>query len=335
MSDEKLPVKWADSAQFWAQPIERGEDGFITPKVYLLSMNADPLGDVASMNMIYQGGVCRDLDELTGDDRLRHWDEVMATYLKAPLESVLFHFLIEGVDRNLTHQAVRQRTATYAQESLRFAVKGEPEFLHPPSIAMLPSDDPRRLDWESFVQDSHATYMRLAGDGIPSEDARSVLAPAIGTRYHYVVNLRNIASEAGSRLCTQAQFVWRFVFAGIVKAIREYEPIKMTPGAKMEMERMGYVDPSWQFETIADSLVFRPVCYQIGKCPWKGETDRPCSIRERVDIRAKHGAIDPAQWHKPFLYNGYTEKEGSVILTSEGIQPEEWLLDTEAARRGR
>lgn len=315
---EKLPVKWADSSQFWAQPIGRGEDGFIVPKVYLLSMNADPLGDVASMNMIYQGGVCRNLDGLTDEDRRYHWKEVMATYLKAPLESVLLHFLIEGVDRNLTHQAVRQRTATYAQESLRFAVKGEPEFLHPPSIAMLDQQDPRRIEWEDFVEHSHQMYLRLVGDGIPSEDARSVLAPAIGTRYHYVVNLRNIATEAGSRLCTQAQFVWRYVFAGIVKAIREYGGPEDGHGIRAN---------DWQFKTIADSLLFRPVCYQIGKCPWKGETDRPCSIRERVDAFAKQ-AVPSSEWHVGIGRPNYHE---SGIET---IRPEEWLLDTEAARRG-
>lgn len=317
MADDQgqLPVQWADSAQFWAQPVDRTGE-FIVPKVYLLSMNSDPLGDIAAMNMMYRGEVCRDLGNLTNAQRQYHWNEVMATYLKAPLESVLFHFLIESVDRSLTHQAVRQRTATYAQESLRFSVKGEPEFLHPPSIAILAPDDPRRLEWETFVADSHHTYLRLVGDGIPSEDARSVLPGAIATRYHYVVNLRNIATEAGSRLCTQAQFIWRYVFAGIVGAIREYRT-----------ETFWNYNNGWQFETIASSLLFRPVCYQIGKCPWRGETDRPCAIKSRVDDFAGRG-IPSSQWEEGFMPHEDDLDDSSIAP----IRPEEWLLDPNAAR---
>jgi thymidylate synthase ThyX len=48
---------------------------------------------------------------------------VLQDALKAPLEAIDFHFMVEGVTRAHTHQEVRQRTAVFAQESMRFAVK--------------------------------------------------------------------------------------------------------------------------------------------------------------------------------------------------------------------
>jgi flavin-dependent thymidylate synthase len=311
-------VQWADPAQFWAQPIERNESGVIRPKVYLLWMTPDPLGALAAMNKMYAGEVVRSLTEVTDDERRHHWNEVTSTQLKAPLETIVMHFLIEGVDLSFTHQLVRQRTAAYAQESLRFAVKGEPDFLLPPSIVELPEDDERRLVYEDSCAHSHSEYLFLVQNGIPSEDARSLMPRSTATRIHYVTNLRNLSEHAGNRLCTQAQFIWRYVFAGIVDSIRKYgryldDPEFYPPEAPNE----------WQFELIADSMLFRPVCYQIGKCPWKAQLDRPCSIRQRVDALAIHG-INPEYW------GDETDMHSMYVINP--IRPEEWLLNPDAAR---
>jgi thymidylate synthase ThyX len=67
--------------------------------------------------------VIRDLAEITDDERRHYFDECFKTTLKAPLEFIDFHLMVEGVTRAHTHQEVRQRTAVFAQESMRFAVK--------------------------------------------------------------------------------------------------------------------------------------------------------------------------------------------------------------------
>jgi hypothetical protein len=75
--------------------------------------------------------------------------------------------------------------------------------------------------------------------------------------------------------------------------------------------------------------MFKPVCYQLGRCPFKASFDRACQIRDRVEIRSKHGSNDSGQWYKPLMYSDpYT----SEVITSEGIQTEEWLADPAAAR---
>ena len=110
--------KWADQAMFEAAPIEGG-----TIKVSLLWATPDPLGAVAAMCRMYEGIPTHDLYNVSHQERIKYWDQIQKTHLKAPLESIVFHFFIEGVTRAFTHQMVRQRTAVYAQESMRFAVK--------------------------------------------------------------------------------------------------------------------------------------------------------------------------------------------------------------------
>ena len=97
MTEELSP--YVDRAMYEAEPMET-----IVPQVTLLSATPDPLGSIAAMAKIYKGEVVRDIDELTEDERRHYWDELTKTHLKAPWESVDFHFLIEGVTRAFTHQ---------------------------------------------------------------------------------------------------------------------------------------------------------------------------------------------------------------------------------------
>lgn len=126
--------KWSDSAMFSSKPLDAGEG----PRVFLLCAPADPLGSVAAAAKMYLGEVVRDLAEVSDEERISYLRDMERTKLAMPLETVQFHFLIEGVSRAFTHQMVRQRTAAYAQESMRFAVV-EDEFASrvtlPPSLA--------------------------------------------------------------------------------------------------------------------------------------------------------------------------------------------------------
>lgn len=111
--------KWADDFMFTAEP-SKASDG---PKAFLLGAPNDPLGHIAACAKMYKGEVVRDLAEVTDEERLEYLEQIQKTVLKMPLESVELHFMVEGVHRGITHQMVRQRTAAYAQESTRFAVK--------------------------------------------------------------------------------------------------------------------------------------------------------------------------------------------------------------------
>lgn len=308
--------KWADEQQFVARPMAAVTDdsGLVIPKVSVLSMTPDPLGAVAAMCRMYVGEPTYDLADISDADRLRYFRQVQKTHLKAPLEAIKIHFFIEGVTRSFTHQMVRQRTAVYSQESLRFAVKEQlaDEVSLPPSIAALPKRDLKRQAWDEAIQKVSEVYNYLVGNGIPAEDARGLMPHCVTTRLNYITDLRNLSEHAGNRLCTQAQFEWRIVFMGIVEAIKEY-------GATHDHANR------WQYDAIANSGLFRPICYQLGRCQFMADFDRDCTIRDRVESFAEYG-VKSDEW-------GEAHECGTARVLVRGIDNREWLMDPAAARR--
>lgn len=314
-------LKWADAQQYHAEPMPDVGDYGVEPKATLIWMTPDPLGAMATFMGMYAGKVIRSIDDITDDDRQVALENMTKTHLQAPLEVIKLHFLIEGVDRAFTHQLVRQRTAVYAQESLRFAVVGDLKDATtlPPSLwgtvnqyeadDSIPSDQQNwRNTWDNVIETIDSAYHRLVDSGMPSEEARGLLPTAVATRVHYVTDLRNMKDHAGNRLCTQAQFHWRSIFTQIKNEIGNY-------------------GDHWQFRALADSGLFRPVCYQLGHCPFEAIYDRHCNIRSMVRARAHQGSTDSNQWHKPLL-----GIRGDVDYRDDGIQTEDWLLDIAAAR---
>lgn len=283
------------------------------PKAYVLWMTPDPLGAIAAACRMYKGIPTYSLADITDEERRDYWKQVQKTELQAPLEFVKLHVFWEGVDRAQTHQAVRQRTAVYAQESLRFAVKEDlrDSCSRPPSLSDPGRSQSIRNDlndsWDAALGKVQEAYEFLIANGVPAEDARGLLPHATLTRYNYATDLRNMAAEAGRRLCTQAQFHWRQAWVSLREAVRNYDD--------------GHPDMAkdqWQFEMIADSQFFAPVCYQIGKCGFKAEFDRGCAIRTRVDALETRG-VASSKWDDP------------KYVGKLAIDPQEWLNDPKAA----
>lgn len=338
--------KWADSAMFSAEP----SDATKGPEVYLLQGTPDPLGSIVAFSAMYTGKVVRDKADVTDEERRYHLNEMMQTKLKAPLEAVNLHWMVEGVTRSFTHQMVRQRTAVYAQESLRFAVKEDvaSAVSLPPSLAGVePFDGVGHIsteqewlyDWDDLVLKIEEVYLRMVNSGMPAEDARGLLPHAITTRLNYATNLRNFQDHSGNRLCTQAQFEWKTVWMKFIQAMRNYCtcPNKLGLG---DRQHTIYCD-NWQWKEIAK--LFRPVCYFTGQCEFKAQFDRKCTIRPRVDANHEIGRSS-SEWDKE-----YDNVQGNPIVSGVGpqsvvreedgrpvfigaISPAEWLLDDGAAR---
>lgn len=281
--------RWADPAMYSAEPVE----GL---SVKLLAATPDPLGSIAAASNIYTGKVIRDKRELTDIERCDFFEDIQKTHLQAPLEYVDLHFLLEGVTRSFTHQLVRQRTAVYAQESMRFAVKEDlvKEAVKPPSLvdegesSVFESKEDQRdacKVWDDTIEAIDQAYKVLVNMGVPAEDARGLMPHATPTRVHYKTNLRGLVDHAGNRLCTQAQFEWREVFTLMIKAIYNYS----TPPPDYAK------DDGWQFMRMAESDLFRPVCFSMGKCPFTASFDRGCTIRGRVE-EGKFNEINTNEW---------------------------------------
>ena len=318
-------ARFADVAMYEAEPVDTAQG----PMVFLLSGNPDPLGDAAAAVAMYRGQVVRDVGEITDAQRIEVLTSMKATKLKAPLEFIKMHFLIEGVSRSFTHQLVRQRTAVYAQESMRFAVKDGSHLpvKLPPSIAHLKEDAPARVVWNQTIEHIGVVYDQLIAAGIPAEDARELLPGGTLTRVHYATDFRNLVEHAGNRLCTQAQFEWRVVFQRIAEALISFgneQTYRMTDGK--------WSSSAWQYREL--SQFFRPACYLTGKCEFAAmDLDRACRIRDRVDANA---AINrPSEWwgkphHEEVDAGDGMAKQGKLLI--DPISPAEWMLDDAAAR---
>lgn len=328
-------IRAADAAQYARPAIPEEQRGQI--RVRLLNATPDPLGSIAALCAQYEGRVIRDLSEVTDEERRSYLDDMGKTVLSGPLEAAQFHFQIEGVTRSITHQMVRSRASFFAQESLRFAVPEGSWSEEIPLPASLSGDltvgswqwNARRT-WQQQMDIAQVHYARLIELGMPAEEARGVLPHDMPTRIHWICDLRTLLAEAGKRTCTQAQFPWRIMFAGIAKELRVWgEPAarRYVPSGPDEGEQVS--GTNWQFRAIAKKL--RPVCFQTGSCGFMAKFDRSCSIRERVDIRSTHSVPrpDPSQWHKPFLYN---DPKTGEAMTSPGIADIEWAADPGAAR---
>ena len=281
-----LPARYADVAMYEAEPLSDGEP--VRPRVEVVTMTADPLRVAAAVNGIYSGHIWLPSD-ITKDMALAFAADCLNSKIAAPLEWIQVGLLISGVSRAFTHQLVRQRTATFAQESLRFAVKPNAgtEVVLPPSLEGTDGGEPlgaessreewQRNVWDQAVQHIGEAYLHLVDSGIPAEDARGLLPTNIATRVHYRTNLRDLIEHAGLRLCSQAQHEWKLVWLEIIKAIGSYGP---------EADH-------WQQREI--TRLFRPVCYRTGKCEFMGAADRYCVIRDRVEAHHAKGE-PPAVW---------------------------------------
>lgn len=350
--------KWADEAMYESEAMPTDvQEG---PRVYLLQGTPDPLGSVAAFSAMYVGKVVRDKRDVTDEERRYYLAEMQKTKLKAPLEAVNLHFMVEGVTRSFTHQMVRQRTAVYAQESLRFAVKKEgaiiSETMLPPSIhntdglgegdnlAMGTERDKatwQRNVWDNALAAIDEAYFHLVEGGMPAEDARGLLPHNITTRLNYATNLRNLQDHAGNRLCTQAQFEWRLFWVRLINTMRNYctggTHDGLPEGALQREHQMQGCD-NWQWNEIAN--LFKPVCYLTGQCQFGAEFDRKCSIRDRVNANAQVGRPS-SEWHQPVRAEGYENVQfGNDVVRDGTAQPVfigaihtlEWLADAEAAR---
>jgi len=325
-------TKWGDNAMFEAAPMLKEGDLRVTPQVFLLSATPDPLGAIAAGFRMYAGKPTYKLADITDDERREYWQESLDTYLKAPWEFVDFHFFIEAVSRAFTHQMVRQRTAVYAQESLRFAVKEgfAQEIPLPPGVM---GNENAETFWHQCMRDIEKAYNALINLGIPAEDARGLLPHATTTRLNYKVNLRGLLDVAEKRLCTQAQFEWRAVMLGIMKSIREYVPPLQYPQGDTFA---GVESTAWQFQLIGKPIpgTFAPICYKLGRCPYMGVLDRNCTIRARVEANNKAGR-KAEDWGEPLmrrtgkLNHDHTAHEVAEI---EAINPIEWMANPEAGR---
>lgn len=132
-------------------------------------------------------------------------------------EFVDYTFLIKGVSRAFTHQFVRTRTGSYAQESMRIADKSI-------GYKYVATHRNKQSDSAMNVIDQHCDitsqiYKELIEMGQPPEDARGILPTNISTNILCKFNLRTFADLVRSRSGGRTQNEYQAVVEQMVECV--------------------------------------------------------------------------------------------------------------------
>lgn len=146
----------------------------------------------------------------------------MLDTIKSSWEFVSYTFEISEVTRAFTHQLVRTRNASYAQEAQRAVDVSDSSWLTPAGY-----DPELESVYNESMQAALENYSDLLNGGMQRQDARGVIPTNIHTSIMMTANLRTLHQMAEIRLCYKAQGEYQEVF----RAMRD-EVVKVHPWAK-------------------------------------------------------------------------------------------------------
>jgi thymidylate synthase (FAD) len=160
------------------------------------------------------------------DDEILPELEYMAETIPSSWEFVHYTFAIEGVTRALTHQLVRTRTASFAQQSMRVTDMSGFKYRVPPSF------DPEATSLQAQHYHEYAQamdyisqgYKSLIAMGAAEEDARGVLPTNILTNIVGCYNLRTLSDLVKSREGGRTQDEYREVVRLMGAAVLDVHP---------------------------------------------------------------------------------------------------------------
>jgi len=160
---------------------------------------------------------------------IRCWDnekkatelEYMANTIPSSWEFVDYVFLIEGVSRAYTHQQVRTRAGSYAQQTMRVLDMGEFDYVY---TKRNEEDQHAKSLIDQTLKNIKICYQRLIELGQPPEDARGILPTNIATNIVCKFNLRTMAELARSRTGGRTQNEYQDVINGMIDEVLKVHP---------------------------------------------------------------------------------------------------------------
>lgn len=163
--------------------------------------------------------------EWSDEDKASHLEYMLGT-IKSSWEFVDYTFRISGVTRAFTHQLVRTRTGSYAQESQRTVDVRDHNVVRPDYNKI---DDPAEAEecyklWEAGTTHAMACYGLMIEHGMPVQDARGILPTNVTTSIIAKFDLRTLHETAKVRLCTRTQGEYQTVFRAMRERVLEVHP---------------------------------------------------------------------------------------------------------------
>lgn len=130
-------------------------------------------------------------------------EAMVRALIKRGHEAMLEHFSFSVkfiVDRGVSHEIVRHRLASFAQESTRYCNYGskggeitviEPCYLTVDGVTLSVDQWSERYGaWVSATEEAEKSYLRMIADGATPQEARAVLPTSLKTEIVMTANLR-------------------------------------------------------------------------------------------------------------------------------------------------
>lgn len=160
---------------------------------------------------------------MSDEDLFKELDYISKT-LRSSWEMVDYIFEISDVTRAFTHQLVRTRTGSYAQQAQRVVNMGNFTSEMPDTVRNNPE---AQQSWDECMTAISETYQALQKEGIPNQDCRGVLPTNVHTNIIAKFNLRTMADILAKRKNLRAQGE----YADVARAM-EAEILKVHPWAE-------------------------------------------------------------------------------------------------------
>lgn len=162
-------------------------------------------------------------------EEIEHWPtdmvieelKYMANTIPSSWEFINYTFLLNDVTRAFTHQFVRTRTGSYAQQTMRVLDVRGWDYGTGPSIE---GNKEIKEQYDGAMAQIADAYKWLIENGAKIEDARGVLPTNIHTNIVAKFDLRTLADLARKRASTRTQGEYREVRQMMLDRVLEVHP---------------------------------------------------------------------------------------------------------------
>lgn len=174
----------------------------IEPSFEIMDPKPDHMRDYIYKKIERIGRTCYKSENLIGDDTAAGFvKRLVDNHHEAMLEhaSMTVKFT---VDRGISHELVRHRLASFAQESTRYCNYSKAKFGGELTFVMPYFFDQRSAEfrgWYDICETAEAYYLDMIRSGIPPEQARCILPNSLKTEIIMTANMREWRHILGLR----------------------------------------------------------------------------------------------------------------------------------------
>ncbi len=272
--------------------------------VLIFTKNTRLSQDMAGFKEIQSWTTSRKLDELA----------YMLDTIQSSWEFCDYTFAISGVSRAFTHQLVRSRHGSYAQQSQRTVDMEGFDYITPDKMvnalaafepfedivpeAMTPAAQ-HQLDasrtYHNTMAEIDVGYRALRELDVPPQDARGVLPTNVETNIIAKFSLRTLADMAKLRLCTRTQGEYQNVFRLMRERVIEVHPWA-EPFIRVYCAATGVCCFPRYEECPVKPGIFNP---DTGKAwPDGVSTQRVPSTKTEIQRKWEHNRFEATPWQK-------------------------------------